>query len=220
MSIMGSKPLASLSSGLLARKGQARPAMRPQGYGGFGAIPGQQDDLGWNDMGHDVPPAPHIAQVPPVVRQQAQLQEEFAPVPQAYEPPAAPRDTTPHVELEEQEEAFAPPPAPVGEVPPAPVAPARVESVPVEPAPAEVVRPVSVATARRLDRETAAKTRHGKAAFTLRLDHDRHLRLRIASALCHRSAQILVTEALDAFLQSLPEVGTLVSQLPPPKARR
>lgn len=220
MSIMGSKPLASLSSGLLARKGQARPAMRPQGYGGFGAIPGQQDDLGWNDMGHDVPPAPHIAQVPPVVRQQAQLQEEFAPVPQAYEPPAAPRDTAPHVELEEQEEAFAPSPAPVGEVPPAPVAPARVESVPVEAAPAEVVRPVSVATARRLDRETAAKTRHGKAAFTLRLDHDRHLRLRIASALCHRSAQILVTEALDAFLQSLPEVGTLVSQLPPPKARR
>lgn len=220
MSIMGSKPLASLSSGLLARKGQARPAMRPQGYGGFGAIPGQQDDLGWNDMGHDVPPAPHIAQVPPVVRQQAQLQEEFAPVPQAYEPPAALRDTAPHVEIEEQEEAFAPSPAPVGEVPPAPVAPARVESVAVEAAPAEVVRPVSVATAKRLDRETAAKTRHGKAAFTLRLDHDRHLRLRIASALCHRSAQILVTEALDAFLQSLPEVGTLVSQLPPPKARR
>ncbi len=194
MSIMGSKPLASLSSGLLARKGQARPAMRPQGYGGFGAIPGQQDDLGWNDMGHDVPPAPHVAQVPPVVRQQEQLQEEFAPVPRAYEPPAAP-----HVEVAEQEEAFAPQAAP---------------------APIEVVRSVSVATATRLDRETAAKTKHGKAAFTLRLDHDRHLRLRIASALCHRSAQNLVTEALDAFLHSLPEVGALVSQLPPPKARR
>lgn len=196
MSIMGSKPLASLSSGLLARKGQARPAMRPQGYGGFGAIPGQQDDLGWNDMGHDVPPAPQVAQVPPVVRQQEQLQEEFAPVPRAYQPPAAP-----HVEVAEQEpeEAFASQPAP---------------------APIEVVRSVSVATATRLDRETAAKTRHGKAAFTLRLDHDRHLRLRIASALCHRSAQNLVTEALDAFLHSLPEVGALVSQLPPPKARR
>lgn len=220
MSIMGSKPLASLSSGLLARKGQARPAMRPQGYGGFGAIPGQQDDLGWNDMGHDVPQAPHAAHVPPVVRQQAQLQEEFAPVPQAYEPPAVPHDLAQHDEAGEPAEAFAPLPAPVGKAPLAPVAPARVESAPVEPAPAEVVRSVSVATATRLDRETAAKTKHGKAAFTLRLDHDRHLRLRIASALCHRSAQILVTEALDAFLNSLPEVGTLVSQLPPPRARR
>ena len=37
---------ASLSSGLLARKGAARPAMRPQGFTGF-------EDLGWNDMGHD-----------------------------------------------------------------------------------------------------------------------------------------------------------------------
>jgi hypothetical protein len=213
MSIMGSKPLASLSSGLLARKGQARPAMRPQGYGGFGAIPGQQDDLGWNDMGHDVPPAPHVAQVPPVVRQQEQLQEEFAPVPRAYEPPAAPiaPPAASHDEVEEQEEAFAPLPAPVSEAAFAP-APA--------PAPVDVVRSVSVATATRLDRETAAKTKHGKAAFTLRLDHDRHLRLRIASALCHRSAQILVTEALDAFLHSLPEVGALVSQLPSPKARR
>ncbi|MEG3147749.1 hypothetical protein U1839_24125 [Sphingomonas sp. RT2P30] len=211
MSIMGSKPLASLSSGLLARKGQARPAMRPQGYGGFGAIPGQQDDLGWNDMGHDVPQAPHVAQVPPVVRQQEQLQEEFAPVPRAYEPPAAPiaPPAASHDEVEEQEEALAPRPAPVSEAAPAPA-----------PAPVDVVRSVSVATATRLDRETAAKTKHGKAAFTLRLDHDRHLRLRIASALCHRSAQNLVTEALDAFLHSLPEVGALVSQLPPPKARR
>lgn len=37
---------ASLTAGLLARKGQARPAMRPQGYG-FAS----DDDLGWNDMG-------------------------------------------------------------------------------------------------------------------------------------------------------------------------
>jgi len=193
MSITGSKPLASLSSGLLARKGQARPAMRPQGYGGFGAIPGQQDDLGWNDMGHDGPQAPHVAPVPPVLRQIEQLHEEFA-------PPLAPH-VADHEEVAEQEEA----------------------SAPVEPASAplaEVVRPVSVATATRLDRETAAKTKHGKAAFTLRLDHDRHLRLRIASALCHRSAQHLVTEALDAFLNSLPEVGALVSQLPPSRARR
>jgi hypothetical protein len=225
MSITGSKPLASLSSGLLARKGQARPAMRPQGYGGFGAIPGQQDDLGWNDMGHDEPHPPHVAAVPPVLRQLEQLQEEFAPqVPQAYEPPVAPQvetyDEVEEYEEEEQEGAYASLTAPVFHAEPAYDELAHDEPAHAEAFHAEVVRPVSVATATRLDRETAAKTKRGKAAFTLRLDHDRHLRLRIASALCHRSAQILVTEALDAFLNSLPEVGALVSQLPPPKARR
>ena len=34
------KPLASLSSGLLARKGGARPAMRPQGFALTSAAPG------------------------------------------------------------------------------------------------------------------------------------------------------------------------------------
>ena len=223
MSITGSKPLASLSSGLLARKGQARPAMRPQGYGGFGAIPGQQDDLGWNDMGHDEHPhphAPHVAPVPPVVRQLEQLHEEFAPpVPEAYEPPSAPHVETRH-EVEDYEEEYEPEQPGAYAPLTAPAAHAPVHQAPAPLPHAEVVRPVSVATATRLDRETAAKTKHGKAAFTLRLDHERHLKLRIASALCHRSAQHLVTEALDAFLNSLPEVGALVSQLPPPKARR
>ena len=60
------KPMASLSSGLLARKGAARPAMRRQGMDGLGTlgtagltpgVHGLQDDLGWNDMGYDVDPA-------------------------------------------------------------------------------------------------------------------------------------------------------------------
>src|SRR5919206_3593832 len=46
------KPFASLSSGLLARKGAARPAMRPQGFGQAGA---GLEDLGWNDMGFEAP---------------------------------------------------------------------------------------------------------------------------------------------------------------------
>jgi hypothetical protein len=50
------KPLASLSAGLLARKGAARPAMRRQAQAlGLGAF-GSQEDLGWNDMGYDVDP--------------------------------------------------------------------------------------------------------------------------------------------------------------------
>src|SRR5437588_465707 len=51
------KPIASLSSGLLARKGAARPAMRPQGFGqGASGL----EDLGWNDMGFE-PPKPAAA---------------------------------------------------------------------------------------------------------------------------------------------------------------
>src|SRR3546814_19343107 len=48
------KPFASLSSGLLARKGAAKPAMRPQGFGQIGV---GTEDLGWNDMGYAPAPA-------------------------------------------------------------------------------------------------------------------------------------------------------------------
>ena len=54
-----SKPFASLSPTLLARKGAARPAMRPQwqplsNYSTEVPLPPTDDeleDLGWNDMG-------------------------------------------------------------------------------------------------------------------------------------------------------------------------
>ena len=49
------KAFASLSSGLLARKGGARPAMRPQGFGGRTGA--GLEDLGWDDMGFE-PPKP------------------------------------------------------------------------------------------------------------------------------------------------------------------
>ena len=51
-----------------------------------------------------------------------------------------------------------------------------------------------------------------KAAFTLRLDAERHLRLRLASATANRSAQQLVTEALDRFLADQPGLDALVAQ--------
>ena len=53
------KSFASLSSGLLARKGAARPAMRPQGFGQVGS---GLEDLGWNDMGFEAP-KPAVAAV-------------------------------------------------------------------------------------------------------------------------------------------------------------
>lgn len=59
----------------------------------------------------------------------------------------------------------------------------------------------------------AAKTRAGQSAFTLRLDAERHLRLRLACAARNCSAQQLVTQALDRFLSDLPEIEQLVTQL-------
>ncbi|KQN26530.1 hypothetical protein ASE86_10560 [Sphingomonas sp. Leaf33] len=96
------KPTASLSSGLLARKGQARPAMRPQGFHGPA---GTLDDLGWNDMGAEAPEpapvvpltpavAPPVAVVPPVLVARETLREEIeaaavtVPAPKAVALPA------------------------------------------------------------------------------------------------------------------------------------
>jgi hypothetical protein len=183
------KPLASLSSGLLARKGQARPAMRPQGFASMipGGAPALLDDLGWNDMGSAAEPvaepvlAPVIdgpaepAPVPPVLVAREALKEEI-------EAPVARR------------------PDPVVATPP--------------------VAAISLATAARIGRDSARQTKKGgKAAFTLRLDADRHLRLRLASAVSNRSAQLLVAEALDQFLATMPEVEALIAQLPRPKEK-
>jgi hypothetical protein len=52
-----------------------------------------------------------------------------------------------------------------------------------------------------------------RAAFTLRLDAKRHLKLRLASTVRNRSAQQLVTEALDRFLNDIPEVEALAAQV-------
>ena len=203
------KPFASLSSGLLARKGQARPAMRPQGFtGGYASLANGLDDLGWNDMGHahepeaDIHPLHDDGQilpppdgVPPVLAQRHALKQEF-------EPPVLGEETFDHVE-DEQAGIVEAGITPVASPAPAP-SPEPVTDT-FEP------RPVSVAAAQRIARAT--QHRH-KAAFTLRLDEDRHLRLRLASAVSGRSAQQIVTGALDAFLESLPEVGELARQLP------
>jgi hypothetical protein len=183
--------LAALSSSLLARKGQARPAMRPQGFAGYTT---PVDDLGWNDMGHDVAGG----DMPPVLVQRAALVAEIAPLPDVV---ALVQPADVPVEIEP-------------ELTPEPVAAPQPVPVPI------VVRPVSVATATRIRRETSTGTKKGaKAAFTLRLDAERHLRLRLASAIADRSAQMLMTQALDAFLQTMPEVDALVAQLPAAKRR-
>ena len=166
-----SKPMASLSSSLLARKGTAKPAMRPQGFVGM-AHGTTQDDLGWNDMGDE-----------PVAQQ-------YEPQPQQIEKPVVLR------QIEAIEEQIAQPVAP-------------------KPVPVAAPKPAVPAAAVRAPR--AAISKINKAAFTLRLDTDRHLRLRLASAVTNRSAQQIVTEALDAFLNSQPEVEALARQIGPAK---
>jgi len=177
-----SKPVASLSSGLLARKGQARPAMRSQGLGSFGTTSQALEDLGWNDMGSHEAPA-------------------------ATTPAIGPAAATPA-----PDDAAA-----IAAAGPVPTVLVQRELLSAQIETLAAMKSVSVATATRIRRETQ---HGGKAAFTLRVDADRHLRLRLASAITNRSAQDLVTEALDALLGAVPEVEALVAQLPPAKPGR
>jgi hypothetical protein len=199
------KPFASLSSGLLARKGAARPAMRPQGFGQSG---GTLEDLGWNDMGFEPPkpaeaardsthdafgddvvehPRAHPTGLTPVDSPVHQQQAEIADRLSADEADE---------EVDETAELFEPE---ADEVPAAPVAPVL-----------KVVAPVSVP--RRVPRPRSAPGSKGKAAFTLRLDPERHLRLRLACAVGGRSAQQLVTDALDQLLDRMPELDAMAAK--------
>jgi len=55
-------------------------------------------------------------------------------------------------------------------------------------------------------------TAGAKAAFTLRLDATRHLKLRLACALASRSAQGVVLDALDRLLAADPLIELLAQQ--------
>jgi hypothetical protein len=66
----------------------------------------------------------------------------------------------------------------------------------------------------RMSRERRSALAAGRrAAFTLRVDAERHLKLRLACTLSNRSAQQLVTEALDQLLGSLPDVAELAAKV-------
>ena len=201
------KPFASLSSGLLARKGAARPAMRPQG---FGQVNGNLEDLGWNDMGfeppkpadsprddsHDAfgeeigedilehPRAVHPTGLTPV---QSPVHEQQAEIAHRFNGQDSEEEFDETAELYEPDE--------------------HAES-------AAVVPPVApaVPASRRSLKPRAAPGSKGKAAFTLRLNPDRHLKLRLACALNGRSAQQLVTAALDKFLEAMPELTAMAEK--------
>lgn len=154
----GSKPLASLTPTLLARKGGARPAMRSQ-LNALRVDPllsEEADDLGWNDMGSEDPVSGDVVSL---------VQD----------------------------------------------APILVSAVP------EVVRQQRT-IARRVSAERRSALSDGKrAAFTLRVDAERHLKLRLACTLNGRSAQQLVTDALDRLLADLPDVAALAAMAKTPR---
>lgn len=202
---------ASLSPGLLARKGGAKPAMRRQSPMVDGTVAGAHlhhpqpaesalEDLGWNDLGE-----------PPVARETAQPADHhdaaedapdsaFAPLSKHARSTAAPTyETAP-----EQDRADEAPSEPdVAE----PVAAIRTKA-PRLPRPG-----LAVASAPKVTGEAKAATKGKRTAFTLRLDPERHLKLRLACTLANRSAQALVTEAVDAMFAATPELEQLVARV-------
>jgi hypothetical protein len=219
------KPLASLSAGLLARKGGARPAMRrqPLGSGPAPLNPGGYDDLGWNDMGYDVDP-----------------DQSGEPVRMVDLKPLMAGSVLAHnVEAEHAVDDGA-----GNELVPAPIAEitgltdeygadqfeAEAQAVP------EIVRQQEsliervAAVARKVEARPVPKPKiekapralraREKAAFTLRLDAERHLRLRLASAVTNRSSQVILTDLLDEYLSSLPEIDAMASRLPAARPTR
>ncbi len=164
---MSEASFASLGPTLLARKGGAKPAMRPQ----LAPLPEvvaaeQLEDLGWNDMGQDEIDQDEVVEV------KAPANESGADI----------------VSIKTK------------------VAP--------EADPVVVKAPKKRATKSKTKTKssTAAKTGR-RAAFTLRLDADRHLKLRLASTMQGVSAQALVTEALDAMLAEIDDLDALASRM-------
>ena len=187
------KSFASLGPTLLARKGGAKPAMRPQlapltGMGGQAAAQAVDDDdfeeeledLGWNDMGHDDEDTlTHEAQV-----------FSLTPSPANAEAEAESRVVDA-------------------------VARAEMAALAGEPEVLRQQRDV-VASIGGQHREPARRRANDdgrRAAFTLRLDAKRHLKLRLASTVKNRSAQQLVTAALDKYLADIPEIEALAAQV-------
>ena len=179
---------ASLSPSLLARKGGAKPAMRPQ-HAALASIQGAGpvdqpasealEDLGWNDMGDGDHGGADVVQLTPMAR-----------APEAD-------DTLVDITLST---------APLAQ------APARRSVLDQQQQIAERLVAPSRSAAPTPTRR-AASERGGRAAFTLRLDTNRHLKLRLATTIRGVSAQALVTEALDALLGDMPELDTLAAQV-------
>jgi len=242
MHAMSDSGYASLGPTLLARKGGAKPAMRPQlpvagDAGQIAALADEQlEDLGWNDMGEDsgadsdagsgtaageasvvVPIDPEtpfsaeaVAASPIVRRQQRRLEERLLADAVMTGPQGAETDDTEDTEAEwdAHEAAY----APLHSDEPDFHAEAEAAAVPATPVLAVRAKPAAKAPAHPAPAAASAASAR-RAAFTLRLDPERHLKLRLAATMRGVSAQALVTDALDALLAEFAELDQLAARL-------
>lgn len=231
---MSEPGFASLGPSLLARKGGAKPAMRPQvaplvaDETAIATLAEDQlEDLGWNDMGDsdsqgggadivpinaDVSADDFVSGAlsgggPIVRRQQRRLEERVL----ADAVMTGPEDADPEYDEDDEPiygEAFDDEEDYAGEdegAEYAALAPApQAEPVIAAPAP----RPRATRSAR-----VPAAQAGRRAAFTLRLDADRHLKLRLAATMHGVSAQALVTEALDRLLAEYDELDVIANHM-------
>ena len=217
------KPLASLSAGLLARKGGARPAMRRQPLGS-GPAPTNAvgyDDLGWNDMGYDVDPdqsgePARMLDLKPLLTGSVLAHNVDA--------EHAVDDSVGHELTDAVAEDYAA--QDYGAAAFEPEAPEVPEIVRQQESlidrVAAVARKVEARPEAKPKKEKAPRALRAreKAAFTLRLDAERHLRLRLASAVTNRSSQVILTDLLDEYLSTLPEIDAMASRLPAARPTR
>ncbi len=101
--------------------------------------------------------------------------------------------------------------------------PAFVSPLSVKPAPAKGFMElpeadgIPTASLAKVSLPRAERGSKAKAAFTLRLDKERHLKLRLACAVRNKSAQALVSEALDRWIEQMPDVLEMAANMPDSK---
>jgi hypothetical protein len=250
---MSDHGFASLGPALLARKGGARPAMRPQlpppesSEQEIAALADEQlEDLGWNDMGEsgegsepraargpgaevipitqDFGDRPAAPTSPIVHRQQKSLEQRLLAdaVMTGDEQDDEDEDQAlneaeydlneAEYDLNEADEDFDEPANAYASLTPMaerlPAAPAVSETPSLNP-PSRTGQPRAAAA----PRQPAAASTPRRAAFTLRLDADRHLKLRLAATMQGVSAQALLTEALDAMLAQFDDLEAIAARL-------
>lgn len=172
---MSESGFASLNTALLARKGGAKPAMRPQGGLAVPVAkvpqsdPADLEDLGWNDMGDE-----------------SNAQDTNSGKIVSVHPKAEPSSASAASPARAQQDEIA----------------KRVAKGSTQPDSSQSARS-----------RQSAFSQGRRAAFTLRLDEDRHLRLRLAATIKGVSAQTFVTEALDAQLSEIDDLEALAAKI-------
>jgi hypothetical protein len=164
---------------------------------------GSLEDLGWNDMGFE-PPKPSSA---PRDESHDAFGDDVVEHPRAHPTGLTPVESPVHSQQAEIADRLGA--DDVDEEYDETAEPFEAEE---DAAPVAVVVPVRAAAPKRTPRPRSAPGSKAKAAFTLRLDPARHLKLRLACAVDGRSAQQIVTDALDRLLNDMPELDAMAEK--------